>query len=212
MTTRKAAAASVVASSNPWGKAVWRWELTGEAFGADLPIEDPDTDGKRFVFDMRFLGQRFDDATGLHYNYFRDYDPAVGRYVQSDPVGLAGGISTFAYAGSAPSILADPSGLNPAVGLCFAPVVGWGSCAALAGGAILITGCIASGICQQASDALQDLFEGAGAWLSESSPGEQEHDHDMATGDTGGGCPPQSPDPCKGYRRQIKEHRRKLRE
>ena len=158
-------------------EAVWRWELTGEPFGRDRPLDDPDADGKRFTFDLRFPGQRYDDVTGLHYNYFRDYDPAVCRYVQSAPIGLRGGVSTFAYVGSAPSILADPSGLNPAIGLCFAPVVGWGSCAALAGGAILIGGCIASGICELASEALHDLFEGGSAWLSESLPNEAEQDY-----------------------------------
>jgi len=37
---------------------------------------------------LRFPGQYFDEETGLHYNYFRDYDPVIGRYVQSDPYGL----------------------------------------------------------------------------------------------------------------------------
>jgi RHS repeat-associated protein len=47
---------------------------------------------------MRFPGERHDAATGLYHNDFRDYDPTVGRYVQSDPIGLAGGISTYATA------------------------------------------------------------------------------------------------------------------
>ena len=77
--------------------AVWRWGLDGEAFGDSAPDQDPDNDGIAFVFDMRFPGQRYDSASGLNYNYYRDYDPATGRYVQSDPIGLAGGISTYGY-------------------------------------------------------------------------------------------------------------------
>jgi len=52
--------------------------------------------------------------TGLNQNYFRDFDPAVGRYVESDPIGLAGGTySTYAYANGNPITDADPSGLAP---------------------------------------------------------------------------------------------------
>jgi RHS repeat-associated protein len=93
--------------------AVWRWDLAGEAFGDGAPEEDADADGVVFVFDMRFPGQRYDSATGMHYNYFRDYDPGTGRYVQSDPIGLAGGLSTYAYAFVNPLRLTDALGLKP---------------------------------------------------------------------------------------------------
>ncbi|SFW68008.1 RHS repeat-associated core domain-containing protein [Luteibacter sp. UNCMF366Tsu5.1] len=93
-------------------KPIWAWSIVGDAFGSDAPNEDPDGDGTRYVFDMRFPGQRFDAVTGLHQNGWRDYDPLSGRYVQSDPIGLAGGISTYAYVGSNPYLRVDPLGLH----------------------------------------------------------------------------------------------------
>lgn len=93
------------------GTAVWRWDLTGEAFGTTAPNQDPDGDSVAFVFDMRFPGQRYDAVSGLNYNYFRDYDPTGGRYVQSDPVGMRGGLSTYGYASKNPMSLVDPKGL-----------------------------------------------------------------------------------------------------
>ncbi len=56
-------------------------------------------------------GQYLDEETGLAYNYYRDYDPAVGRYVQSDPIGLNGGLNPYLYANGNPLAYADPYGL-----------------------------------------------------------------------------------------------------
>ncbi|MGO1000773.1 RHS repeat-associated core domain-containing protein [Lysobacter sp. CA196] len=92
--------------------AVWTWDAKGEAFGNNPPNQDPDQDGTAFVLDMRFPGQRFDAATGMNYNYFRDYDPKIGRYTQADPIGLKGGLSLYGYVGSDPLRSIDPFGLD----------------------------------------------------------------------------------------------------
>jgi RHS repeat-associated protein len=91
----------------------WKWE--SDPFGSTIPNENPSVLGL-FAYNLRFPGQQYDAVVGLHYNYFRDYDPAVGRYVESDPIGLMGGLNTYLYASATPSSLSDPSGMNPATG------------------------------------------------------------------------------------------------
>lgn len=93
------------------GTTVWRWDQA-EPFGNNPADEDPDANSVAFDLPLRLPGQYFDKETNLHYNYFRDYDTSTGRYVQSDPIGLEGGINTYGYASSDPLIRVDPTGLK----------------------------------------------------------------------------------------------------
>jgi RHS repeat-associated protein len=109
---------------------VWRWDLTGAAtstsvFGEHAAITDPDADSTTYEFNLRFPGQYLDTETGLHYNYFRDYDPSVGRYVESDPIGQAAGPSTYQYVWSNPLVLIDPLGLKRECKLARKPQIEW---------------------------------------------------------------------------------------
>jgi RHS repeat-associated protein len=86
----------------------WRWD--SDPFGSSAPNENPSSLGL-FDYNLRFPGQQYDAVVGLHYNYFRDYDPAIGSYVQSDPMGLAGGsVNTYGYTNGNPIEYSDPTG------------------------------------------------------------------------------------------------------
>ena len=91
------------------GQILWRWE--GTAFGDTPPNEDVDNDRKTVTINLRFPGQYYDAETGLHYNWYRYYDPRNGRYITSDPIGLRGGLNTYAYVGNNPLRFTDPTGL-----------------------------------------------------------------------------------------------------
>ena len=88
------------------------WQATYTPFGKATVNEDPDNDGKVVENNIRAPGQYFDSETGLHDNGFRVYDPSSGRYVTSDPIGLAGGINTYAYVGGNPLRWTDSRGLD----------------------------------------------------------------------------------------------------
>jgi len=93
--------------------AIWKWDLFGPVFGDGQADEDPDSDLQVFRFDLRFPGQQYDRISKLHYNYFRDYEAGTGRYIESDPIGLRGGLATFGYVSSRPLRWKDPDGLAP---------------------------------------------------------------------------------------------------
>jgi RHS repeat-associated protein len=92
---------------------VWRWDQQ-EPFGVNVPDENPSALGV-FEFPLRFPGQYADKETNLSYNYFRDYDAGIGRYAESDPLGLQAGLNTYLYA-MVPLAQFDLYGLNRSTG------------------------------------------------------------------------------------------------
>lgn len=85
------------------GSIAWKAVYTpfGEAVTSIATVENP----------FRFPGQYYDSETGLHYNYYRYYNPPIGRYLTPDPIGLEGGINLFTYAANNPSNFYDVFGL-----------------------------------------------------------------------------------------------------
>ncbi len=179
------------------GRLVWTW--IADPFGTTAANDDPDGDGATFTLNLRFPGQYFDTETGLHYNYFRYYDPATGRYVTSDPIGLAGGLNTYGYVGGDPVGGVDFLGLATIVEdsrtWCFRNPV----------------------VCKELYDALPGINppipihatpeNGLDIDTSLSDDAQEALDIDADVG-----CPPNGKDPCKGLRKQLKEHQRKLRQ
>jgi RHS repeat-associated protein len=88
---------------------VWRWDQQ-EPFGLNPADENPSGLGT-FDLPLRLPGQYADKETNLHYNYFRDYDAAIGRYVESDPIGIAWSLNLYAYVDGNPTRYGDPLGL-----------------------------------------------------------------------------------------------------
>ena len=83
------------------------WRASYDPFGAAT------VEAAAIELNLRLPGQFEDQESGTHYNYFRDYNPATGRYQTSDPTGLRGGLNTYAYAFNDPIALNDPLGLSP---------------------------------------------------------------------------------------------------
>ena len=133
--------------SNAQGQKVWQAHY--DPFGNATVNEDVDGDGQTISLNLRFPGQYYDQESGLYYNYFRYYDPATGRYLTSDPIGLDGGLNTYGYAYQNPIRYTDPKGLAvpAAIGWCAANP----ACTAAAG-ATAVAICRAFGGCQIPDD------------------------------------------------------------
>ena len=114
---------------------IWRWDVNKSSFGEHTALQNPDGDGSSYKMNLRYPGQYFDDESGLHYNYFRDYEPETGRYVQSDPIGQAGGRSTYGYVNAKPLTRSDFYGLEGT-----GPVVNWVNNPTQHAGPVLVPG------------------------------------------------------------------------
>lgn len=146
------------------GNTVWsgKYDAFGMVYESVTEVENP----------LRFPGQYFDQETQLHYNWNRYYDPAIGRYISNDPIGLNGGSNVYAYVAGNPLLYVDYNGL------CLSPA--WiGAISGAVGGAI--TG---------ASGGLPGIFAGAavgaaaGAFTAGTNAG---YTSKVATGAVAGG-------------------------
>lgn len=84
------------------------WQASAQAFG------QTEVKASKIANNLRFPGQYFDAETGLGQNYFRDYDAQIGRYTQSDPIGLRGGLNFYIYTNNNPVLFFDPEGKSAA--------------------------------------------------------------------------------------------------
>jgi len=90
------------------GTGVVRWSADYKPFGEATIDQSVST----ITNNLRLPGQYFDVETGNHYNYFRDYNPVIGRYIEADPIGIAEGENhLYSYVKSSPIIISDPLGL-----------------------------------------------------------------------------------------------------
>lgn len=111
------------------GSVLWQWARTGNPFGEATP-----TTSTGYTLNLRFPGQYWDAESGLSYNMNRDYEPASGRYIQSDPWGVGAGPSTYLYAGGNAVLNTDPLGFDYAQQ--------WSTGGAAIGGSVVLGGSV----------------------------------------------------------------------
>ncbi len=93
-----------IALINTQGGIDWRAEF--DPWGNQVDGSNP----QRLYQPIRMQGQHYDEESGMHYNRHRYYDPALGRYISQDPIGLAGGMNLYQYTNN-PVQQIDPLGL-----------------------------------------------------------------------------------------------------
>jgi len=145
----------VIQTSN--NTALWNWPILNNPFGETAPTGS-------ITLNLRFPGQYYDAESGLHYNYFRDYEAGTGRYVESDPVGLRSGVNTYSYVYANPLFWTDPTGLSAmedgaALG-CLIGGIQFGIAGAAAGGAAGVGGGL---VCGPGAGACSPVAGAAGA-------------------------------------------------
>jgi RHS repeat-associated protein len=87
------------------------WKVVAEAFGAANVLAGD----SEITMNLRFPGQYWDEENNYHHNFQRDYNSALGRYIQGDPIGLDGGVNVFAYVNGNPLSFTDPDGLQATI-------------------------------------------------------------------------------------------------
>ncbi len=92
------------------------WAANADAFGVGTPSGS-------VTVNLRMPGQYYDTESGLFYNWNRYYNPAIGRYISSDPIGIDGGLNTFLYAIASPVMYDDPRGLDAGVSAATASTI-----------------------------------------------------------------------------------------